>query len=802
MIHSLNRTRGSLAATTTLAGVAAATTLVAMYAWRGFAERPGGFLNPLLLLAIVVAATGTATRWWRWPVPVVVATQVVTSGIVAALLITGEVVPNAAVLAEVRTAVGDAIDSAQGFAAPVPATEAPIDPLLILCGLVCLLLVDLLACSLHRVPLAGLPLLTIYTIPVSLVEAPIAWWVFVGTAGGFLGLLFLQESEHVSRWGRPIAEDRETGDPISLGAGAHAVRRTAGGIGGAATALALVLPLAVPTLGLHVFDFGPGNGEGDDIRVDNPVADLVRDLRRGEDTDLVQITTTDPHPAYLRILALTNFTDTEWTPGDRDVPVNNRADGLIPPPPGVDAEISRTELPYDVTVLPSFKSSWLPTQYPVSNVQAEGDWRFDDSTTDFLAVPDDLTTAGLHYTMSALDLDITAERLRNAPPSTGKVEELFTDFPADIPPIVRELAASVTQGKTTRFDKAVALQDWFRSTGGFEYSLRRAPAGNGSDALVAFLTEGPDGRTGYCEQFASAMALMARVLGIPSRVAIGFLTPDSIGPNTWMYSSDDMHAWPELYFQGSGWVRFEPTPARRASGVPSYTVNGLPDDLDPSDPAQTRSASVAPGPSNRPTQSADAAGDQAADESDDAGVHWRPLLTTLGGLALLGALLAVPSLVRRRRRAGRLASADPELIWTELRDTAVDLGVPWASGRSPRATHEVLLGYLGEPVGPHTLERPPRGSHISPESEAALGRIVTHLERLRYSRSPVVPDRARLRSDAETVLASLAGGSTRATRRRATWWPRSVLDLSVRRPARTAPGTVEARYGGIVDHAG
>jgi hypothetical protein len=421
---------------------------------------------------------------------------------------------------------------------------------------------------------------------------------------------------------------------------------------------------------------------------------------------------------------------------------------------------------------------------------------------DFLAVPSDLTTAGLHYAMSGLELDLSAERLRNAAPSTGKVEELFTDFPADIPPIVRELAASVTQGKTSRFDKAVALQDWFRTSGGFEYSLKTAAVGNGADALTTFLTEGPDGRTGYCEQFASAMALMARVLGIPARVAIGFLTPEQTGPNTWMYSSHDMHAWPELYFQGSGWVRFEPTPAGRASGVPSYTLTGLPDDLGPTDPAQTRSASIAPPPTNRQSRSADAAGDQAADESDDAGVHWRPLLGTVGGLALLGAVLALPSLVRRRRRASRLASADPELIWTELRDTAVDLGVPWASGRSPRATHEVLLGYLGEPVGPQTLERPPRGSHISPESEAALGRLVTQLERLRYSRSPAEPDRARMRSDAETVLASLAGGSTRAARRRATWWPRSVLDLSMRRPAGGAPATVEARYGGVVDHAG
>lgn len=802
MIQSLNRTRGSLTASMALAAVAAVTTLVAMYAWRGFAERPGGFLNPLLLLGVVVATTGTAARWWRWPTPVVLATQVVVSGLVALLLITGRMAPSSGMLSEARTAVGDAIDSAQAFAAPIPATEAPIDPLLVLCGLACLLLVDFLACSLHRVPLAGLPLLTIYTIPVSLVEAPISWWVFVGTAAGFLAMLFLQEAEHISRWGRPIAEDRETGDPIALGAGAHAVRRTAGGIGGAATALALVLPLAVPTVGLQLFDFGPGRGNGDDIRVDNPVANLVRDLQRGVDTDLVQVTTTDPAPAYLRLLALTNFTDAEWTPGDRDVPTGNRADGLIPPPSGVDAEVSRTEIPYDVTVLPEFESRWLPTQYPVSNVQAEGDWRFDDSTTDFLAVPDDLTTADLQYSMSALELELSAERLRNAAPSSGKVEELFTDYPADIPRIVRELAASVTQGKTTRFEKAVALQEWFRTDGGFTYSLRTAAEGNGADALVTFLSEGPGGRTGYCEQFASAMALMARVIGIPSRVAIGFLAPKKVGPSTWMYSSHDMHAWPELYFQGSGWVRFEPTPAGRAADVPTYTVDGLPDDREPTDPAQSQSATIAPPQTARPTQSADAAGEETGDETGDAGVSWGPILGVTGTVGLLGGVLLLPSLVRRRRRAGRLATGAPEEIWDELRDTALDLGVPWAPGRSPRQTRDVLTDYLGEPVGAHTVERPPRGSHLSPQSEAALGRVVTHLERLRYSRSPAASDRSALRADAETVIASLTGGSTRSARRRATWWPRSVLSLSSRRPARSEPATVEARYGGVVDHAG
>ena len=796
-MSSLTRSRGSLSASVTLASVAAATTLIAMYAWRGFAQAPGGFLNPLLLLGIVVAATGTATRWWRWPGPAVVAAQVVVSGLVASLLITGSLLPDTATLAEVRTAVGAALDSSREFAAPVPASAPPIDPLLILCGLVCLLLVDLLACTLRRVPLAGLPLLTIYTIPVSMVETPIAWWVFVGTAAGFLGLLFLQEAEHVSRWGRPIAEDRETGDPISLGAGAHVVRRTASGVGGAATALAMVLPLLVPTVGLHVFDFGPGHGKGDDIRVDNPVADLVRDLKRGDDTDLVRITTTDPQPAYLRLLDLTRFTNVEWTPGDREVPTDHGADGQLPPPQGVDAEVTRDEVPYDVTILPKFDSRWLPTQFPASNVQAEGDWRFDAATMDFLAVPGDLSTADLHYTMSGLDLDITAERLRKAGTSVGKVSEIFTDLPPDIPPIVRQLAVEVTQEQSTRFDKALALQNWFRSE--FTYSLDTVSAGSGYDALTSFLGTGPGGRTGYCEQFASAMAVMARLLGIPARVAVGFLTPEPDGPNTWVYSSHDMHTWPELYFQGSGWVRFEPTPADRASGVPSYTARGLPGDDGPSDPAATQSSASVGGPSNRATQTADPTADTGQDGQADTGVAWGPVLGGGAGLLVVAGVLLLPRLVRRPRRPRPVGVRGPGEVWAAQPAARGGLGVARPPRRSPRATRQVLIDHLGRPVDSTSPDRPAHGPDVAPEGVSALNRVVLALERMRYSRSPAEPDRDRLRTDGRTCVASLAGGAPRSARRRATWWPRSVLAVVVRAPQAIAP-TVEARHGGVVDH--
>jgi hypothetical protein len=790
--------RGTLSAGIALASVSAGTTWVAMYSWRGFTETPGGFLNPLFLLGLVVAGTGTAARWWRWPGWLVVLTQVAVSGMVTSLLITGSPLPVAGAYGELREAISAAVSSSQDFPAPVPDSAPSIDPLLILCGLLCLLLVDLLACTLRRVPLAGLPLLTIYTVPVSVVQSTISWWIFVATAAGFLTMLFLQEADHVGRWGRPIGEDRETGDPISFGAGRHAVRSTASGIGGVATALAVVVPLLVPTAALHVFDFGPGNGNGSDIRIDNPTTDLVRDLRRGDDVPLIRITTTDPTPSYLRVVTLTRFNNVEWSPGDRDVPSDQTARGQLPPPQGVAAQTSRHPVPYDLTVLPAFHSRWLPTQVPASSVQADGDWRYDTSTMDFLAVPDGLTTAGLHYTMNALDLDLTAEQLEQAGTSVGKVSETFTDVPADLPPVVRELAEQVTGDQATRFDKAVALQNWFRQDGGFTYSLATAP-GNGADALVKFLTDGPGGRVGYCEQFASAMAVMARTLGIPARVAVGFLTPSPAGPNTFVYSSDDMHAWPELYFDGAGWVRFEPTPAGRAEDVPSYTVGSSAPDAGPSASASASTSEPSLNPSNRPTESQDSAAAAASDSTSGPGGSWLPLAAGGTGVVLVVALLLLPRLLRRRRRDRRLGLGDPEQVWGELRDHARDLGVPWPAGRSPRATRDLLVDHLGIPLSSTTPDRPPHGPRVAPEGVAALDRIVRALELLRYSRAGVEPDRDGLRTDGRTVVASLSGGASRSARRRADWWPRSVLTLAPRR-TRVPAATVEARYGGVVDH--
>src|SRR5699024_5096146 len=113
------------------------------------------------------------------------------------------------------------------------------------------------------------------------------------------------------------------------------------------------------------------------------------------------------------------------------------------------------------------------------------------------------------------------------------------------------------------------IQNWFRRAGNFTYTLEPADSGNGMETIENFLT---DERQGYCEQFASAMAMMARSLGIPARVAVGFLSGER-NDDTYVFRGTDMHAWPELYLDGVGWVRFEPTPGQRTGAPPAFGSN-------------------------------------------------------------------------------------------------------------------------------------------------------------------------------------------------------------------------------------
>lgn len=769
--------RPSFASTLTMSLVAAGTTWAALTAWRGFVTEPNSYLNRLAAVALLVALLGALLRWRNTPRWLTLLAQAVAVTALVTYQVTGSALFFLAPGLEVGDALRVAVDAARTYAAPISSQAGPVWPLLVVGGAVFFVLVDTVACTFRRVPGAGLALLAIYSVPSGLLDGGPGWGSFVIAATGFLALLHFDAREQVQRWGRTVGPDDDSpwghGNPVR-----EAARAGAGRIGITATALALIVPTFVPALGVNLFDFGAGSGNGD-IKIRKPIADMRLDLERGRDVPLVRITTNDPNPEYLRIAVLNRFTGQEWSNGDRDVDRDDTASGALPPPAGLAGAVPRAEYDYDLDITDQFNSTWLPTQFPASAVEAKGDWRFDPNSMDFLAADDDLDTRGLSYSLTSVKPDYGTDGRFFLNARTGDVSDEVLELPNGVPGIARDLARSVTAPGINDYERALLLQRWFRRDGGFIYDLKAAPNGTGNGTFETFLSE--RGRVGYCEQFASAMAVMARVLGIPARVAVGFLQPDPLGDGRWEYTSDSLHAWPELYFSGAGWVRFEPTPSGRVEDVPDYSrvpVNGIGEEPSSTTSSGTQSggtATVAPNP--RPT--GPVAEPQGTTDDENGGRSTGQRLLVIGGTTLLvllvvGALLLGPRSLRQQSRRSRLGG-DPDEVWAEVRATSLDLGVPWPDGRSPREVGTVLVDHLGNPEGP-VEERPRTGPEAAPEAAEALERLVVRIEEARYARPGAVATltRSTLDADAAAVVASLTAGVTPRARRQAQWLPRSV----------------------------
>lgn len=797
----MSRDAARLGAEVRLSLLAVATTWFALLAWRGFTEDSYRFLSDLVVVAGAVALLGALARWRRVPPALALLLQIPLVAVIVSLQTTGQPFPG--------PAFGDALDlaaeSARTYVAPVPfGPGSDIQPLLLLGGALALVAVEFLAAGLRRVPVSGLPLLIVFTLPVSLLEGGLSWWVFVASAVGFLGMLFLQEQESLARWGRSLDGDGEPVVRLSESARARAV-----GVGAVAVVTAVLLPLVVPTLDLEVLEVGQGDGGDGDIDIRNPLVDLRRDLVRGNDVPLIQIVTDQPNPSHLRIGVLNRFTDNEWSSGNRDVKTDQRAQGRMPPLEGVPDSVPRRTYDYDVTIDDDFDSIWLPTQAPITEIYAEGDWRYDIDDMDFLASEDDLTTRGAEYSMTAVDLEYDQEQLLAADGNPTGLSDEVTALPDDLSQQVRSLAGSVTSEGTSPFAKAALLQDWFRDPerGGFEYDINQVESAGeiGTDELETFLLDEEQGRRGYCEQFAAAMAVMARVLGIPARVAVGFLEPDQTGPDTYVYSAHDLHAWVELYFEGAGWVLFDPTPAGRVAAdlVPSYTqgfdAGPLPSGPGPSEEVSRTSASAPTGgQSSRPTvtprpeQPVD-----ARDADTDGGPGWVvPVLVGLGVLALLVLLALLPRTIRARQRARRLAG-DAEDAWDELWATCLDLGRRWPDGRSPAQTERIVAHWFGR-VGDDD-ERPAHGVDRAPAATAALARITRSIERSRYARGH--REAAGVHADdVELCVEALTAGVAPRARRRAQWLPASITAKRVRATRSEEVEDSEETPGALVEH--
>lgn len=279
---------------------------------------------------------------------------------------------------------------------------------------------------------------------------------------------------------------------------------------------------------------------------------------------------------------------------------------------------------------------------------------------------------------------------------------VFLDLPGDLDERIPIKADEVARNGATDFERALLLEQFYRDSGEFVYSVDIDP-GHSATALADWLfePESPNFRTGYCEQFSTGMAVMARALGIPSRVVLGF-TPGDVGDDGLItVRQKNAHAWVELWIDNHGWVRFDPTP--RADGVNPSTGSDLafaPDQYAiPETPLQTVAdprldqpigADGVPlfGPDQLPL-------DEFLNQLDQTDVgaggvsgngftfqvpQW---IGVLPGLLVLLSVVPLVKLLRRRRRLRRMRQGSIEAAWAEIVDRLRDLDEPFSTGFTP-----------------------------------------------------------------------------------------------------------------------
>ena len=676
-------------------------------------------------------------------------------------------VPTPATLEVLALQMRIAGDYSMAYAAPVPS-----QPDLILLVVICLsfagFVVDLIVSSLRMSAWAGLVLLSVYSVPTALQAGSVSMFAFVLAALGYILLLAADGSWRIRSFGRAVglgtrsdpneASDEEEARVPLLGS-------TGRRIGFAAVAMAAVVPLLMPALTARSGGGGEGEGDGPNtrmIQVADPTVDLNRDLRRANNIELLRYSAKgddgkDSTPDYLRMVVLDDFTGSSWRATAREVPSRNSLEttASLPVAPGLLTYPETGGLTYSFTIDDSFTSTWLPLAYPARSVQVTGDWRYDDDTYDVVAAGDGLTTRGISYTEDVPDSQLSIDRLNGAAPPPAEVGDRYTQIgPTSLPPafvqLVNDVAARAGP-QASNYAKAVAIQNYFRTE--YEYSLDRSPE-TGTAALMSFIED----KSGYCQQFSATMALMARDLGIPARVVVGFTPGTQAADGSYIVRSHDAHAWPELYFAGSGWVRFEPTPSARTGDLPSWAN---PSNLqNPTSPTESPTATATGGPQDLIDRATAAPGGGGVDGLDGAAPWWRLPLLTGGGAVLVIAVLG-PGLVRWLQRRRRLTAHDSvaiasERAWQELLATAADLGIATPADRTVRQTATLL-------------------ARNAAGAEQDLADLAALVEQSRYSlRMPTVRIE-RAGHLTRRVVGALAAPMSRGQRLRARMLPTSLL---------------------------
>jgi len=661
---------------------------------------------------ITVAASGALSRLRTLPVVVCLAISV--AGVLLYLNLVFEVrhswalvIPTPGSLSRLWDLAGTGMFDAGRYAPPAP--ELPGLVLLAAGGIgITAILTDLIAVRLRSTALAGLPLLVLFTVPITMN----AQHETIGTAvvfclgtAGYLAMLSADGRERIRVWGRLVslwrsgsvydglgrrglarADDAYPGTPADqqtdparriagreLGPDTRALAAAGRRVGLASVVLALCVPLIVP--GLHpskLFSSGPGiGGSGDGAgaapALPDTVSQTMRELQAQHPTTVLTYTTTAKNPPYLQTLVYDNLADSDWSPGD--YVANEAQASTIPPAQGLVDQAVYRQIRTAVNVAGDALNnrtapSFLAMPYPATQVSTPpGIWLTDPELMLFSQYRG---TGVQSYQATSVDVDPSAAQLNAAPKPPSSLQADLALPQSYRTKALKQIADVHTAGQTTEYTKVNALAAWL-SGATFAYSAAGAPV-NSAATLYNFLTKT---HLGVCVQSAWAMTVLTRLLGIPARLAGGF-TAGTHGPgNKYVVKTDDAHVWAQVYFSGYGWINFEATPAGGdgTAQASSYQSNGetgnggAPVNLGPtgSAVAPTKAPPTAGGPANKFVGGGGGSGGALTGKS--AGTPWAAVvLAILAAIALAWGVIALvappahrvlsaqaPDATRRRR---------------------------------------------------------------------------------------------------------------------------------------------------------
>lgn len=578
----------------------------------------------------------------------------------------GSLLPGGAELTAARELLGTAMLQLR----ETPAPTVPLDGLVFIVGVATWVVTHATHEVLVRWRHAGLalvPAAVLWSVPLAMPMPPGRTWpqALPFLAAGAVVLL-LESDNDVSGF------TRESRSPGLSGAGASLA------------VVALLLAVAIPTvLPGYQTDAWLEVGGASNARGLQPIVDIGDRLKLPAERDVLRVQ--GERRSYLRLAALDSFDGATWRLGPPDQATFSPdpaalfpASAVLPAETPIAAAAAVTT---NIEVL-DLENIYVPVPYQPVQLRGDVGEMFYSTTGGFLftAELEDNELAGNPRTGVKEGLEYQVSSVTPTP-TREQLEQVAFD-PSQIAPYLqlpgsydrhRELTEQITTaaGATSVLDRALAVQDWFIGPDSdFTYTTD-VPQLRGSGALDTFLFDEEQGKQGYCEYFATAMAVMLRASGIPARVAVGFLggrlslpaDPQNGRPlNEYTISSGDAHAWVEVLFPGFGWIKFDPTP-RSDGGTQVPSSDNLAPDLtvreerlaaiEAGDPAQQDDTSEITDflPEGNPFVPVDNSGGVG-------GAASRNLPAILGGgLALL--LLGAGGLVLLRRRRGAPAQLDP-----------------------------------------------------------------------------------------------------------------------------------------------